>query len=410
MTCADEQMKRHSGRTLAVIPSDPLEAWERAGYISWLPGYFNPAGMFDHVYVVSPQEPIGTREAHEMTVVGAPRERFAETLREIAPDAIRAYNGDWAADLLAHSRPRDIPALASVHNIPPNPTHESLRCMDTVICISEIVRDVALDLGVRQERTRMVPNRVDTGVFHPITDDGALREIEERFPAGKHVLFVGRKTEQKNLSALLQAIALLPADYHAILVGQGDEETYMAEAGALGIGERCHWIARVPNAELPRWYSWCDCFCVPSLWEGFGIVFIEAAACGAPIITSDIAPMNEYLVDDESACLVEEYEDPAALSEAIRRTCEEKDYRERLSEGALAVSREFDRGHVEAIEAAVYEEALEMAPPDDERWEEIVRWRRRDRVLRPLRRLTPGRVLGGLVRRGRSALGRMAPG
>ena len=403
-------MKRVPGRTIAVIPSDPLEAWERAGYISWLPGYFNPTGMFDHVYVVSPHEPPGSREAHSMTVVGVPETQFEAALSKLAPDVIRAYNGDWAADLLAHSRSRNVPALASVHNIPPNPTHASLRCMDVVICISEIVRSVALNLGVRQERTRLVPNRVDTRIFHPISEGDGFSEGEAGLPAGKRVLFVGRKTRQKNLSTLLQAIVRLPADYHAVLIGQGDEDRYKGEAEVLGIGERCHWISRVPNVELPKWYSWCDCFCVPSLWEGFGIVFIEAAACGAPIVTSDIAPMNEYLVDGESACLVSDYRDPEALSAAIRHTCESADYRERIIRGALELSGDFDSKHVEEIEAAVYEEALKMAPPDDERWEEIVRWRRRDRVLRPLRRFTPRRVIGGLLRRGRSAMRRMVPG
>lgn len=397
-------MKRVSGRAIAVIPSDPLEAWERAGYISWLPGYFNPAGMFDRVYVVSPREPAGSREAHGMTVVGVPEAQFGEALRELAPDLVRAYNADWAADLLAHSRPRNIPALASVHNTPPNPTHDSLRCMDMVICISEIVRSAALKLGVRQERTRLVPNRVDTGIFHPITDDDLPDEITSRFAAGRHVLFVGRKTRQKNTDTLLAAIARLPADYHAVLIGQGDEEKCIAQADALGITDRCHWIRRVPNTELPKWYSWCDCFCVPSLWEGFGIVFIEAAACGAAIVTSDIAPMNEYLADGESACLVRDYRDPEALSAAIRHTCESADYRDRISGGAQAVASRFERRHVEDIEAAVYEEALRLELPDDTRWLEIQRWRRRDRVLGIARRLAPRRVIGGLTRRGRAAV------
>ncbi|MGI5817363.1 MAG: glycosyltransferase family 4 protein [Armatimonadota bacterium] len=394
-----------AGRSLAVIPNDPLEAWERAGYISWLPGYFNPTGMFDRVYIVSPREPEGAREAHGMTVVGAPAPRFADALREISPDVIRAYNADWAADLLARSRPREIPALASVHNIPPNPVHTSLQCMDTVICISEIVRTAVLRVGVPRERTANVPNRVDTGIFRPIRDESEQQALSSQFPEGHHVLFVGRKTEQKNLDTLLEAMTHLPPDYHLVLIGQGDENRYVRRAEMLGVGGRCHWISRVPNTELPRWYSWCDCFCVPSRWEGFGIVFIEAAACGAPIVTSDIAPMNEYLVDGESASLVRAYEHPGALSEAIRKTCEDEDYRQRISAGARELSRRFDRERVEAVEAAVYEQALSMGPPDDARWAEIMRWRRRDTLLRPLRWLAPRRVARGLIRRTRAALG-----
>ena len=70
----------------------------------------------------------------------------------------------------------------------------------------------------------------------------------------------------------------------------------------MAMSKRCFWIESVKNSELPVWYSWCDCFCVPSRWEGFGLVFIEAAACGSAIVTSDIAPMTEYFTNDKSAC------------------------------------------------------------------------------------------------------------
>ena len=399
------EVDKMAGLKLAVVPSDPLESWEKAGYISWLPGYFNPTGMFDEVFIVSPLEPVGTREAHGMTVVGAPRQRFAEAIRKIAPDVIRAYNGDWAADLLAHTRPRSLPTLASVHTIPPNPIHGSLQCMDQVICISEAVRAAVLDVGVRPDRTRQVPNRVDTSLFTPLQDEERLAELSIRFPAGRHILFVGREDRAKNLTTLIDAMPKLPPDYHLIVIGRGNEERFASQAESLGAADRCHFISRVPNSELPGWYSWCDCFCVPSIFEGFGIVFIEAAACGAAIVTSDIAPMNEYLADGDSASLVTEHKNPEALAGAIKKICEEEDYARRISEGALKVSRGFDRAQVEAREAAVYTEAISAQPPDDARWEEIQRWRRRDRMLTHLRKLAPRRVVGGIVRRTRAALG-----
>ena len=102
--------------------------------------------------------------------------------------------------------------------------------------------------------------------------------------------------------------------------------------------------------------------CTPSRWEGFGIVFIEAAACSTAIITSNIAPMNEYLTHNVSACLVKEYENPKALSKAIRNTCENPAYRRRISDGAMNAAKPFERHIVDAAESAIYREALELEP------------------------------------------------
>src|SRR6185369_10533503 len=136
-------------------------------------------------------------------------------------------------------------------------------------------------------------------------------------------------------------------------IGLGDIDTYSALAKECGVADRCFWVGAVKNTELPLWYSWCDCMCTPSRWEGFGIVFIEAAACGAAIVTADIAPMNEYLTPD-SACLVKDYENPGALAESIRRSCEDVDYRLKIKAGALDIASQFDMAAVDSVEAAIY--------------------------------------------------------
>jgi hypothetical protein len=102
--------------------------------------------------------------------------------------------------------------------------------------------------------------------------------------------------------------------------------------------------------------------CTPSRWEGFGIVFIEAAACGAAIVTSDIAPMNEFLTNDVSACLVQRFEDPQVLARAIRRVCEDQPYRNAICAGAVKASEPFDRRVIDTLETAFYDEAMRVGP------------------------------------------------
>jgi hypothetical protein len=139
-------------------------------------------------------------------------------------------------------------------------------------------------------------------------------------------------------------------------------------------------VESVPNSELPVWYSWCDCLCVPSRWEGFGIVFIEAAACGTPIVTSRIAPMNEYLRHDVSAWLVEHYTDPRAVAAGVQAVCEDKALARRLGAGAVLAARPFASEVVDALEADYYREAIAQGPMSLPRRLQLAAWDARKRT------------------------------
>jgi len=158
-------------------------------------------------------------------------------------------------------------------------------------------------------------------------------------------------------------------------MGRGDVTPYAQLAEQVGVRSRCFWVDSVKNSDLPAWYSWCDCFCMPSRTEGFAIVCLEAAACGAAIVTSDIGPMNEYLTHNVSACLVPDYEDPQTLADTIQRVCEDVSYRESLSAGAIQAAIPFEQSVVDRAEAAIYREAIRLKPLALARRLEIMAWR-----------------------------------
>jgi glycosyltransferase involved in cell wall biosynthesis len=347
-------------KRLVIVPSDPIADYEAAGY-DWLERYYNPLGMFNEVIALSPLEQ-GERKAHGMTIRGVKGSEFREIVSDLRPDVVRAYGGYWPADFVARNRLTDIPVIVSVHDSRPDLVHESLRFADIVMCTSKAVRSQVLARQVPVERTRILPNRVDLNLFKPVTDAQKLGALASEFPPGRHILHVGRKAEQKNLDTLIRALALLPENYSCVFVGKGERAPYTTLAREKGVTSRCFWVESVKNSELPAWYSWCDCMCTPSRSEGFGIVFIEAAACGAPIVTSDIPPMNEYLTADKSACLVRDYENPEALAQAIRRVCENAGYRKTISAGAIRAAEPFDQSHVDETEAAIYREAMGLGP------------------------------------------------
>ena len=96
------------------------------------------------------------------------------------------------------------------------------------------------------------------------------------------------------ITTVIRSLPALGNEYALISVGRGDRGLYEDLARSLGVGTQCFFVDSVPNHELPRFYSFVDCMCTPSRWEGFGIVFIEALACEAMVVTSDIEPMREY--------------------------------------------------------------------------------------------------------------------
>ena len=345
-------------KRLVVVPSDRITAYEKAGY-DWLERYYNPQGMFAEVYALSPLE-TGERIAYGMTIRGVARHGFRNAVRDLKPDLIRAYGGYWPADLVCENRIPGIPIIVSVHDTNPQLLHRSVQYADLVICMSKVVAQKVIKIGTDPQRIRILPNRVDFGVFQPISAGTQREALARQFPNGKYILHVGRKSEQKNLETQIRALSLLPAEYTCIFIGLGDASPYQALAKQLGVTERCHWIESVANSELPLWFSWCDCMCTPSRWEGFGIVFIEAAACGAVIVTSDIAPMNEYLKHGISALLVKDYENPQALARSIQQACEDQELRRTLSRGAIEAARPFDRHVVDTTEVAINQEALAM--------------------------------------------------
>ncbi|OGV59923.1 MAG: hypothetical protein A2498_03555 [Lentisphaerae bacterium RIFOXYC12_FULL_60_16] len=348
-----------SPATLVVIPTNPLAAYEAKGLVR-LREYYNPTGLFEQVHAVSPLE-TGTYQAYGMTVHGVKQKHFKRQLQAVNPTIVRAYGGYWQADLACRYRLPGVPVVVSLHDAPPVRPHPSIRYADHVICMSQAVAAGARTAGVDPQRIHILSNRVDRAIFKPPIDPKSPQRVRRQFPAGKMILHIGRPTPQKNLDTLLRALARLPVEYFCVCIGRGDQRPFRQLAHRLNVDSRCQWFDSVPNNQLPDWYAACDCFCVPSRYEGFGIVFIEAAACGAAILTSRIAPMTEYLTHRIHAHLIEDYEDPAALAAAIRTVCENDDYRKSLQHQAPRAAAPFDTAQVDAQEADRYRHFMSLS-------------------------------------------------
>jgi glycosyltransferase involved in cell wall biosynthesis len=345
---------------LVVVPSDPIDAYVKKGRGALLAEYYNPQGFFDEVFVLSPRE---TRARTEigLTIIPTSQQDFSARVAELQPDLIRAYGGYWPAEYACAHKNATIPTIVSVHDTNPQLLSLSVKEADRVICMSDAVRSLVLSIGVDPSKITTLPNRVNLGVFRPVVDQASLEAIDMALGTTgcKRILHVGRKDKQKNLDTVIRALTTLPTDYHAVFVGQGSTSPYVALARSQGVEGRCHWVPTVQNGDLPEWYSWCDCFCVPSRWEGFGIVFIEAAACGAKIVSSNIAPMTEILRNEHDALLVNEYENPTSVGAAIKRVCCDVALGAELKEHAIETGRKYDSMRIDQAEIAIYQSILQ---------------------------------------------------
>jgi starch synthase len=183
---------------------------------------------------------------------------------------------------------------------------------DGVIAVSQAMKTETHELyGVPLERIRVIHNGIDLDRYRPTFDPGMLVSlgIDPRKPL---ILFVGRITRQKGLTHLLRALPHLRKGTQMVLcAGAPDTAALEAEIQEkLGQVRSCGdckivWISEtVPHDRLVVLYSHADLFVCPSVYEPFGIVNLEAMACGTPVVASAVGGIREAVADGETGILV----------------------------------------------------------------------------------------------------------
>jgi glycosyltransferase involved in cell wall biosynthesis len=201
---------------------------------------------------------------------------------------------------------------------------------DRVFAVSESLRQVALGLGVAPERVRVVGNGVDLERFHPIDRTQARTSLG--LPAHAPVLVsVGGLCERKGFHrviACLPALHARGADAHLLVVGgpslEGDwADRLRTQVHELGLAERVHFTGAVPPQDLRRVLSAADVFVLATRNEGWANVFLEAMACGLPVVTTRVGGNAEVVSRAELGTVVPFGDAPAlttALQAALCRT------------------------------------------------------------------------------------------
>lgn len=180
-----------------------------------------------------------------------------------------------------------------------------LRRADALIAISEYTKRTLVEaLGLQEERIHVVYPAVDHARFRPLDVPAQFRARYGLHEGWRYVLYVGSDDPRKNLSALVQAFALLIQQVDGVrllLVGQPQfphhRKRLLELAAELGIEDAVQFLDVVPDDDLPLFYNVADLFAMPSLYEGFGLSVAEAMACGLPIVCSNRCSLPEAAGD-----------------------------------------------------------------------------------------------------------------
>jgi len=184
------------------------------------------------------------------------------------------------------------------------------READVVVCASEHEKRALVDIyGAPEDRIAVVPCGVDLGRFRPLDKETARRSLG--LNGERMILFVGRMEPLKGLDILLGAAAHLddePAFRVLVVGGDGngsDELSHLRHLSAdLGIADRVDFMGPVGHDKLPLYYNAADVCVVPSYYESFCLVALEAMACGTPVVASRVGGLSVTVRDGETGYLI----------------------------------------------------------------------------------------------------------
>lgn len=229
-------------------------------------------------------------------------------------------------------------------------------------------------LNADPQKVHLVPPGVDLDLFRPTDSRGARRALD--LPAGPLVLFVGRIDPVKGIETLFEGFQRLVQGHvwdgalpRLVFVGgliriddsgstmDADLQHLARRAEALGLSDHVLFRGAQPRQMLPLYYNAVDVCAVPSLYESFGLVAVEAMACGTPIVASRVGGLRFTIEDDISGLLVP-HSDPDALDAALHRVLTDHGLRSRMRVGARQAAIRFSWLTITSSVLRVYEHLM----------------------------------------------------
>ena len=224
--------------------------------------------------------------------------------------------------------------------------------------------------GAQPEKVNVIAPGVDLNEFSLADGKSESRKRLNIAPDAMLISFVGRIQPHKGPEVLVKSVAEilrvwpeLRAKFALVIMGENagsghnELEKLKNYAKFLEIENVMHFVPPVKRSELADWYRASDLVCMPSYSESFGLVALEAQACGTPVIATAVGGLRTAVADGISGILVDGH-DPVAWSAAIAKLLMDRERRELLSKGALAHSANFSWDVTAKKTISLYEKVL----------------------------------------------------
>ena len=280
------------------------------------------------------EDPFDLVDAQFFYPDGPAAHRIAEALK--LPLAIKARGADisyWGERPYALSRMR-----------------AAARGAGVLLAVSEALADDMVALDLPRDKIVVHYTGLDRDLFHPLDRIECRRLAASHFgfelPVGAPLLAtVGALIPRKGQALVIRALAALP-EARLLLVGNGDDRADLEGlARREGVAGRVHFLGSLDHTMLPVVLSAADAMVLPSVSEGLANAWVEALACGCPLVISDAGGARELMTRPEAGRVVAR--DPAAIAEAVRSLLADPPDREAV---AATVERFSWPAHAEALD------------------------------------------------------------
>lgn len=222
------------------------------------------------------------------------------------------------------------------------------RRADSVVALSQGVgAEIAMLYRLNPSRMRTIGNPVN--VADIAARVAAVRLLPSYVPcSGPVILAIGRLTWQKGFDRLIRMFAQLPLpDARLVILGEGeDRDSLLDLAAQCGVGSRVVLPGFVQDTE--RWLAHADVFALPSRWEGFGHVIVEAMAAGLPVVAYDCPHGPRDIIGNEENGILVAPDDDSQFSAALQRLLTDETERQRFAKAGMRTAESFARDRIAA--------------------------------------------------------------
>ena len=226
--------------------------------------------------------------------------RIGMALRRSRPPTVYCAHG-WAFDIAGSSLKRRLMALAE---------WALAHSCDRIIAISEYERTRGISIGIAPKKVVTVLNGI---IDHPSSPTLCTQDDQRPAGAPRRILFIGRLDRQKGVDVLLAALAGWEQQACVRIIGSsvvGDQAALRCDRPGVTMLGWCD------DRQIREQLAWADCIAIPSRWEGFGLVALEAMRAGRAVVASNVGGLPEVIEHGVTGWLVPP-DDPAALRAAL---------------------------------------------------------------------------------------------